>query len=115
MPPKLTAVVNAPLHTAWSLTAFTFGVGLTVIVNVLGVPVHDPYTGVTVMVATEGALPLLMAANEVMFPVPLAARPMLVLSLVQVKAVAVPVKVTAVVFDPLHNTWLAITATVGVG
>ncbi len=40
---------------------------------------------------------------------------MLVLLLVQVNAVAVPVKVTAVVFDPLHNTWLAITATVGVG
>lgn len=85
------------------------------IVNDVGVPVHDPYTGVTVMVATAGTLPLLIAANDVMLPVPLPARPMLVLLFVQLNAVAVPVKLTAVVFDPLHNTWLVITATVGVG
>ncbi len=39
--------------------------------------------GVTAMVATIGTVPLLVAENEAMFPVPLAARPMLVWLLVQ--------------------------------
>ena len=39
-PVKLTAVVAAPAHSVWLATAFTVGVGLTVIVNVIGVPVQ---------------------------------------------------------------------------
>ncbi len=67
------------------------------------------------MVATAGVLPLLVPVNDVMFPVPLAARPMLVLSLVHVKDVAVPLNVTVVVGALLHTTWLPMAATVGVG
>jgi hypothetical protein len=90
-------------------------VGFTVIVKDLVAPVHDPYTGVTVMLATAGVLPAFSPVKEVMLPVPLAARPMLVLSLVQLNAVAVPLNVTVVVDVPLHTTWLPIAATEGVG
>jgi hypothetical protein len=86
-----------------------------VIVKFWGVPAHSPYTGVTIMVATVFTMPLLIAEKAVMLPVPLAARPMLVLLLVHVNAVAVPVKLTAVVLIPLHTTWLGGNATVGVG
>ena len=39
-PVKLMAVVVAPLHNVWLATAFTVGVGFTVIVNVVEVPVQ---------------------------------------------------------------------------
>ena len=39
--------------------------------------------GVTTIVAITGAVPVLTAVNEAMFPVPDAARPMLVTELVQ--------------------------------
>ena len=38
--------------------------------------------GVTMMVATTGAVPVLVAVNDVIFPVPLAARPILIVLLV---------------------------------
>jgi hypothetical protein len=50
-----------------------------------------------------------------MLPLPLAASPMLVLSLVQLNDVEVPVNVTAVVDVPLQTTWLPIAVTTGVG
>ena len=60
--------------------ATAFGVGLTVMVNVIGVPVQVTpalvYEGVTVTVATTGALVALVAVKLAMFPLPLAARPM---------------------------------------
>ena len=37
--------------------------------------------GITVMVATAGEVPVFVAVNELMFPVPLAASPILVLLL----------------------------------
>lgn len=40
VPVKFTAVVGAPLHTTWLATAFTVGIGLTVTVAVIGVPVQ---------------------------------------------------------------------------
>ena len=48
--------------------------------------VTDPFSkwGVTVMVATTGAVAVLVTVNDGMSSVPLAARPMEVLSLVQV-------------------------------
>ena len=39
-PVIVTAVVAVPLHTVWLAITFTDGVGLTVIVKVLDVPVH---------------------------------------------------------------------------
>ena len=58
------------------LTALTVGVGYTVMVNDKGVPVHPFAVGVTVMVAITGAVPLLVAVKDGIFPVPLAASPM---------------------------------------
>ena len=76
---KFTAVVDTPLHTVWLLTAVTVAVGFTVMVYVSGVPVQVTlllvYDGVTVIEAVTGAVPALVAVNEEMFPVPLAARP----------------------------------------
>ena len=40
VPPKLTAAVEEPWHNVWLATAFTVGVGLTVMVKVFGVPVQ---------------------------------------------------------------------------
>jgi hypothetical protein len=48
---------------------------LTVIVNDNGVPTHPFAVGVTVIVATTGAVPLLIAVNDGIFPVPLTANP----------------------------------------
>jgi hypothetical protein len=45
-------------------------------VNDKGVPVHPFAVGVTVMVAITGAVPLLVAVKDGIFPVPLAASPM---------------------------------------
>ena len=58
-----------------------------------------------------------MAANEAILPVPLAARPMdgvLLVQLYTVPAVA-PVKLIAVVEAPLQTTWLVTVFTVGTG
>jgi hypothetical protein len=51
------------------------GVGLTVIVNDCGVPAQPSNEGVTVMVAVTGAVPELVAVNDAIFPLPLAASP----------------------------------------
>ena len=74
-------------------------------------------TGVTVMVAVTGAAPAFVAVNEGILPVPLAARPMDVVLLIQLKAVpaTVEVKFTAKVAALLHIVWLAGWATFGVG
>ena len=60
-------------------TAFTVAVGLTVMVNVRGVPTQlTPLlvnVGVTVMDATTGVVVLLVAINVGIFPAPLAAMP----------------------------------------
>lgn len=51
------------------------GLGLTVMVNVIGTPGQPLAVGVTVIVATFGVTPVLVAVNEGMFPVPLPASP----------------------------------------
>jgi len=80
---KFTAAVAVLLHTTWLAGWFTTGVGLTVIVKLIGCPAHPLATGVTVIVATSGALVLLVAINDAMSPVPAGARPMAGVSLVQ--------------------------------
>jgi hypothetical protein len=66
----------------------TWGVGLTVIVNVFVGPsqVLLPFVkwGVTMIVATTGALPGFVAANEGMLPLPIADNPIDGWSFVQV-------------------------------
>lgn len=89
--------------------ALTTGVGFTVMVNTIGVPVQltppEVNTGVTVMLATTGALVVLVAVKLAILPVPDAASPMLVLLLVQLYTVpaAVPLKVIAAVAVPLQK------------
>ena len=60
---------------------------MTVIVKVCGVPgqlaVPLVKVGVTVIVAVTGDVPPLVAVNDPMFPVPVAARPIDVVLLVQ--------------------------------
>ena len=90
-------------------------------VKVIGVPVQlmPPLinTGVTVMVAVTGVLPVLMAINDGMVLVPLAPNPMDGLLLIQLYVVGTtgPLMVIAVVGVPLHTVWLVMLFTAGVG
>ena len=81
------AVVAVLLHNDWLATALTVAVGFTVIVNVIDVPTQltPPLVnvGVTVMVAVTGELLVLLAVNVGMFPLPLAARPIDAVLLIQ--------------------------------
>ena len=65
----------------------TCPVGLTVNVNVFATPAQLTLplvkVGVTVMVATKGAVPVLVALKEGIEPVPLAPKPILGAELVQ--------------------------------
>ena len=83
LPVKFTASVAAPLHLVWSAGLATVGVGLTVMVKETGVPGQPLAVGVTVIVAVMAAFVALVAVNEEMSPVPLAANPMAVLEFVQ--------------------------------
>ena len=74
-------------HNTWLAVALTVGMGLMVIVKNKGEPeqvlpelVND---GNTVTVPVCGVAPVLVPVNELMFPDPLAARPMEVFELVQ--------------------------------
>ena len=73
-------------------------------VNTSGVPVQPFAVGVTVMVAVMIVLPELVAVNEGIFPVPLAASPMDVVLLLHAKVVPEtgPLKVIADVVAPLQ-------------
>ena len=74
-------------------------------VNVTGVPLHPFADGVTVIVAVTGVVPILVAVNTGIFPVPFAPSPIEVLLFDQVNVVPVtgPVKLTAVVDAPLQT------------
>lgn len=104
VPVKFTAVVVAFAHKLWSAGSVTVGIGFTVMVNVCAVPVHPASVGVTVIVATTGVVPALVAVKDAMLPLPLAASPIDGVLLVQLKvAPAVPVKFTAVVAVFAHK------------
>jgi len=74
-----TDVVEFPTQTTSEFGRFTWAVGFTVIVNVIGVPEHETpplvYDGVTVIVETKGVVPVLTAVNESISPEPVAANP----------------------------------------
>ena len=93
------------------------GVGFTVMVKLCAAPVQPLAVGVTVMVAVTGVVPVLMAVNDPMFPLPEAGRPMELLLFVQLNVVLItaPVKLMAVVGLPLQMAWLPGLTTVGVG
>ena len=114
--------IAVPLHTTALLSGvLSSGVGFTVIVNVIGAPLHviPPLLkrGVTVIVATTGPVVLLIAVKLAILPVPLAANPMLGVLFVHVNTVpgTEPLKLIAAVGVPLHTVWFATGFTVGVG
>ena len=125
-PLTVVAATEDPAHITLLAMAFTVAVGLTVIVNDLGVPTQlvPPFVNVaiTVIVAIKGAVPLFVVVNAAMFPVPFAPRPIEVLLFVQLKTILLPappeavlLKVIAVDDVALHNTWLVTAVTVAVG
>ncbi len=75
------------------------------IVNVFGDPVHPAADGVTVIVAVTAAVPLLMAVNDGILPLPLAGKPIVGSLFVQLKLLfaTAPVKFIEAVDDPLHK------------
>jgi hypothetical protein len=83
--------------------ASTVGDKLTVIVKFTGVPVHPPALGVTVIVEVMGFEVVFVAVNGKIEPLPLAAKPVVVLSFVQLKVVPVPEKLIAVVCCPAQT------------
>ena len=118
---KLIAAVGLPLHNTWPATGFTTGVGLTVIVNVIGVPTQPlGPTGVTTIVATNGPLVAFVVTNGAISPLPLAARPMPGVLLVQLYTVPgklpeVPLNGITSVVAPVQYALFATAAIVGVG
>ncbi len=114
---KVEAGILSPLQTVISEGTVTVGVGFTVIVNDDGVPGHPLTAGVTEMLAEMGAVPGLVEVKEGIFPVPLEASPMAVLSLdhVNVPPAGVDVKLVAETISLLQTDKFAGTVTVGVG
>jgi hypothetical protein len=89
-------------------------------VNTWGVPRQvtalKVYSGVTVMVAVTGAFVMFVPVKEgIVLLVPLPANPILGVLLLQLYAVAIPLKVTNVVGDPLQTIWLDGAFTNGAG
>ena len=79
---------RVPLHLLSDKGVFNTGEGFIVIVNVAGVPEQPFAVGVTVIWAKIGATVLLVAVKDgMLFPVPLAAKPIAILLLVQLKVV----------------------------
>jgi len=114
---KLIAVVDAPLHNICGGTGFKAGVGFTVMVDVSAAPVQLLADGVTMRVAVTGAVPVLIAVNGAMLPLPVAVSPIEVVLFVQSNDVPVtlPTKVIVLVDAPLHKVCGVVGFTVGVG
>jgi hypothetical protein len=120
---KVTAVVAVALQSTLLATAVTVAVGFTVMVKMEAVPVQltPPlvYVGVTVMVSTTGAVPVLMAVKDAMSPVPLAAKPIEVFLFIQLYTIVPPVlglaKVIAAIVAASQTTLLATAVTVALG
>ena len=81
---KFIALVDAPLHKTWLVTAFTIADGFTVIVNEIGRPTQPVgLEGVTVIVAVIALVKLFAVVNDGIFPMPLGANPIAVLLFTQ--------------------------------
>jgi hypothetical protein len=123
VPEKLIVVVGAPLQTVWLAgMAVAVGVGFTVIVNWIGVPVQlTPLlvnVATTVNVAVTGAFVALAAVKAGTLPVPLVgARPIdcVVRDQEKVAPGTLLVNATDGTEDPLQYVWLATAFTAGTG
>ena len=80
---KLSAPVPAPLHNTRSAGTTTSGVGFTLIVNSLVGPEQPSATGVTLILAVSVEVPVLVTVKPEILPLPLEARFIEALSLVQ--------------------------------
>ena len=111
-------VSGIELQATWSASMLTVGVGLTVIVNDMDVPLHVFDCGVTVTDAYTGKLVVLDAAKAAMFPGLVEAIPTLAPELTQLYTVLAtfePVNVATVADKALQATTLEIAFTEGVG
>src|SRR6185369_10053332 len=115
-PLNVIAVPLAPLQCVRLATVFTVAVGLTVTVNVAGVPTQPLAVGVTVTVAVTGVVPALAAVYAPMSPAPLVPKPTLI-ELLQLNVVpdTGPLKLIAAPLAPLQCVRLATVVTVAVG
>lgn len=80
-PAKLIGLLMAWVQNTRSAIPFTLGVGLTVMLNCIGTPMHVLENGVTIICAVMDVLKLFAAVNAVIFPIPDAGKPMEVLLL----------------------------------
>jgi len=114
---KFVAATLLLLHNVMFEGTVTVGVGFTVIIYVEKAPLQLFTVGVTVIVAEIGEVPVLVALNEAILPVPLAAKPIAVFELVHenVPPAGVLVKLEAVTEPLLHTVISAGTVTLGEG
>ena len=116
-PVKLIALVDPPTHTTWFGTALTWGVGRTVIKKVSGIALHPFKDARTMIVATNGVLPLFCATKAGMSPLPDAGKPMPGVLFVHVMVAPVGLVVSAVsgIFVPAQSVRSAVGVMTGVG
>ena len=114
---KVMTLETEPLQYDTFETGTTVGVGLTVIVNVSGVPTQLLTVGVTVIVATTGVVPVFVAVKDGKFPIPEAANPIVRSLVVQVNVVPVTglVNVISLEGELLQYSRFETDATVDVG
>jgi hypothetical protein len=108
-----------PLQAIWFVILFICTLGFTVIVKEVAVPGQKVlltlFTGVTVIVLVIGLVDVLLAV-KFKSPVPVSARPIAVLELVQVNKFAfAPEKIIEEITVPSHTNRSVIGFTVGVG
>lgn len=116
-PANVTEGIAVPEQTVTGGTVVTVGVGLIVMVNVETGPIQPDAVGVTEIVPVKAVDPALVAVNEGKLVEPLAARPIPVLLLLQVKVVpaVVEAKVFATTVVPAQAVTFGSAVTVGVG
>ena len=107
MPLNTIVVIADPEQLVWDDgVATAFGIGLTIIVAVMGIPEQPLAVGVMVKVTVTAALVVLVRTAAGTLPVPLAARPVTttLLSLVQLYTVpaTVPVNTICWLDEPVH-------------
>ena len=81
--PEKRIATDSPAQTVTLSIGSITGVGRTSISKVVDGPLHEPITGVTVTTLTSGA-PTLAGVKTMAFPLPEAAKPVAVLSFVQI-------------------------------
>ena len=120
-PMIITGEVEARWHNTWFATVLTDGVGFTVIMKDVEVPVHvNPAlanVGTTLIVAVWGPVVVLVTVNDKISPDPEEARPMEVFELVQLYSVpgTFPDIIICEVEARWHKTWFPTVFTVGMG